>query len=206
MKNKLVVTIGREYGSGGREIGEIVSRLLGLDFYDKELIELAAQKSGLNKELFDNADEKKSFSLQGGVFGLRSSLIDDVNAGYFLSNESLFTIQSEVIRDVAQSGGALFVGRCADYVLKEMKCLFSVFIIADKQERIERVSSRVSISNEEAAALIDKTDKKRASYYNYFSNKRWGEPHSYDLCVNSSTFGIEGTAKMIADSVLFRKC
>jgi cytidylate kinase len=191
MKNKLVVTIGREYGSGGREIGEIVSRLLGLDFYDKELIELAAQKSGLNKELFENADEKKSFSLQGGVFGLRSSLIDDVNAGYFLSNESLFTIQSEVIRDVAQSGSALFVGRCADYVLKEMECLFSVFIVAD---------------NEEAAALIDKTDKKRASYYNYFSNKRWGEPHSYDLCVNSSTFGIEGTAKMIADSVLFRKC
>jgi len=206
MKNKLVVTIGREYGSGGREIGEIVSRLLGLDFYDKELIELAAQKSGLNKELFENADEKKSFSLQGGVFGLRSSLIDDVNAGYFLSNESLFTIQSEVIRDVAQSGSALFVGRCADYVLKEMECLFSVFIVADKQERIERVSSRVSISNEEAAALIDKTDKKRASYYNYFSNKRWGEPHSYDLCINSSTFGIEGTAKMIADSVLFRKC
>ncbi len=203
-KKSCLITIGREYGSGGREIGEKVAARLGLDFYDKELIELASQKSGLNKELFDKADEKKSFSVIGGDFSLRSSLINSLNTGFFLSNESLFNIQSEVIREMAKGGNALFVGRCADYVLKDFSGLLSIFIFAEKEERIERVSIRRSISLDEAASLIYKEDKRRASYYNYFSNKKWGDPHSYHISVNSTILGIEGAVKLIASAVTCR--
>lgn len=206
MDKRCLIAIGREYGSGGRDIGELTARILGIGFYDKELIGLASTKSGLKAELFEKADEKKSFSLQGGAFGLRSSLIDNVSAGYLLSNESLFTIQSGVIREVASKENALFVGRCADYVLKDNCALLSVFIVGGLEERTARVASRTGVSLDEAASIVEKEDKRRASYYNYFSNKKWGDPHSYDLCINSSIFGLEGSARIIADSVLLRKC
>lgn len=201
MESKFAITIGREFGSGGKEIGEVVAAMLGINFYDKKLIEIASQKSGINKELFEDADESKSFSLIGGLLGLRSSLLDGVSTDYYLSNESLFQIQSDVIRDLATEGSALFVGRCANYVLKDCKSCVNIFISASKEDKIERVCSRMGLSPDKAVALIEKIDKKRASYYNYFSNQRWGEIHSYDLCINSSLLGISGTASLIVQLV-----
>ena len=197
MEPIFTITIGREFGSGGKEIGEVVASDLGINFYDKKLIEIASQKSGINKELFEDVDESKSFSLRGGLLGLRSTLIDEVSSGYFLSNELLFQIQSDVIRDLASENSALFVGRCADYVLKDCKSCINIFITASKEDKIHRVCSRSGLAPEKALALIEKIDKKRASYYNYFSNKRWGDIHSYDLCINSSLLGIKGTSTLI---------
>lgn len=197
MEPKFVITIGREFGSGGKEIGEVVANELGIDFYDKKLIEIASQKSGLNKELFENADETKSFSLIGGLLGLRSSSVDGISSDYFLSNESLFKIQSDVIRDLASEKSALFVGRCADYVLQECSFCLNIFITATKADKIERVCNRTGLVPEKANSLIDKVDKKRAAYYNYFSNKKWGDIHSYDFCINSSLLGINGTSAII---------
>lgn len=201
MKPKFIITIGREFGSGGREIGEVVAAQLGIDFYDKKLIELASKKSGINKELFENVDESKSFSLIGSLFGLRASPVSNVSAGCFLSNETLFNIQSDVIRELASKGSSLFVGRCADYVLEEYDSCFHIFITADKEAKIERVCSRTGLDIEKATDLIEKVDKKRASYYNYFSNKVWGDIHSYDMSINSSLLGIEGTASLIVTLV-----
>lgn len=206
MNRRRLITIGREYGSGGREIGERVAKLLGINFYDREIINLASQKSGLSLELFDKADEKRSFSLQSAGFSLRTSLIDDMSTNYFLSNESLFNIQSEVIREIAQKEEAVFVGRCADYVLKDFCGLLSLFIVSDIDDRIKRVSQRNNISLQTAANLIEKEDKRRASYYNYFSDKRWGESHSYHLSINSSILGIEGSAQIIAFAITQRGC
>lgn len=197
MEPKFAITIGREFGSGGKEIGEVVAALLGINFYDKKLIEIASQKSGIDKELFEKADESKSFSLVGGLLGLRSSFVDEIPSGYFLSNESLFQIQSDVIRDLASESSALFVGRCADYVLTECTTCFNIFITAPIEDKIARVCSRTDLSPEKANSLIEKIDKKRAAYYNYFSNKKWGEIHSYDFCINSSVLGINGTSEII---------
>lgn len=201
MKPKFIITIGREFGSGGREIGEVVAAQLGIDFYDKKLIEIASQKSGINKELFESADESKSYSLIGSLFGLRTSPISDISSGCFLSNETLFNIQSDVIRELASKGSALFVGRCADYVLQECDFCINIFITANREDKVERVSSRTGLNSNKAADLINKVDKRRASYYNYFSNKRWGDIHSYDMIINSSLLGIKGTATLIVQLV-----
>ncbi|MFA5713323.1 MAG: cytidylate kinase-like family protein [Bacteroidales bacterium] len=198
MKSERIITIGREFGSGGYDIAHLVADKLRLPFYDKELIELASEKSGLNKEFFERADEKRSFSLQGGVAGLRSSLMEQLSAGYLLSNESLFTIQCEVIRELSQKGSAIFIGRCADYILKDYPALLTVFITASVEDRIARVIERREMSHSAAADLIEKMDKRRSSYYNYFSDKKWGASHSYDLVLNSSSLGISGAANIVA--------
>lgn len=197
MSKNRVITIGREFGSGGYEIAQQVAHRLSIPFYDKELIELASSKSGLDKKFFERADEKRSFSLQGGVAGLRSSLLEQLNSGYLLSNESLFSIQCEVIREIAERESAIFVGRCADYVLKDFPRLLSIFITANLDDRVDRVAKRAEISPEAAANLVEKMDKKRASYYNYFSDKKWGASHSYDMVINSSSFDVSGAADII---------
>ncbi|MFA6770136.1 MAG: cytidylate kinase-like family protein [Bacteroidales bacterium] len=201
MESKFVITIGREFGSGGREIGEMVAAQLGIDFYDKKLIEIASQKSGINKELFENADESKSYSLIGSLFGLRTAPANEVPSGYFLSNETLFKIQSDVIREIASEKSALFVGRCADYLLQDYNLCINIFITASQEDKIERVCARSEVLPDKATALIEKMDKKRAAYYNYFSNKKWADIHSYDLCINSSLLGIKGTSNLIVQLV-----
>ena len=160
MKPKFIITIGREFGSGGREIGELVAAKLGIDFYDKKLIEIASQKSGINKELFENADESKSYSLIGSLFGLRTSPASEVSPGCFLSNETLFNIQSDVIREIASEKSALFVGRCADYLLQDYNLCINIFITASQEDKIERVCARSEVLPDKATALIEKMDKK----------------------------------------------
>lgn len=197
MSEKFHINIGRQIGSGGLEIGQKLAKQLGITYYDRELIQIASEESGLGKEFFEKADEKDSHSLFGGMFGMRSSLIDQIYTGYFLSNENIFQIQSEIIRKLAEKESCIFVGRCADYVLKDFSHNLNVFITADLEDRIKRVANMHQLSREKAEVFIEKMEKKRASYYNYFSNKTWGDSASYHVCLNSSVLGIEETVDII---------
>jgi len=199
MKKPFVLTIGRQLGSGGHETGKNIADALGFPFYDKELIMLASQKSGMGKSIFEAMDEKKSHSLLGGFLGLRSASVEYYGSENYLSHESLFQIQSSVIRELAENKPGVFVGRCADYVLKNHPRCLNVFISADLEDRIRRISGMHNLSLKEAERIIEKTDKQRAAYYHYFSDKKWGAAVSYHLCINSSIGGIEKTTTMILD-------
>jgi cytidylate kinase len=197
MNKNFVITIGRQLGSGGREIGEKLAKLLEISFYDKELIFIASKESGLGKEFFEKVDEKRRLPIIGGLFGLKGSMSVEPFSNYYLSNETLFNIQSDIIRKLADKGSSLFVGRCADYVLKDHPRCLNIFISADVQERIKRIAGINNISEDKAAELIEKSDKQRAGYYNYFSDKTWSAIESYHLCINSSVLEIDGTVEMI---------
>lgn len=195
----IVVNIGRQLGSGGREIGEKLAARLGISFYDKELINLASQESGLCREFFEKADEQASKGIIGGLFGMRFPYVSDgVLPGMnCLSNDALFKVQSDVIRKLAAEKSCLFVGRCADYILREHPRCVNVFISASPQDRIMRLCRQHAISEEKAEEMIEKADKRRSTYYNYYSNKTWGAAETYHLCVESTVLGIEKTTDFI---------
>ena len=199
MNNKYTINIGRQLGSGGREIGTKLARQLDIAFYDKELINIASQESGLCKEFFEKADEKVSQSIFGGLFGARFPFINDgsLSGNNCLSNDALFKIQSDVIRELAKQKSCLFVGRCADYILRENSRCVNIFISAPKEERIKRLCQNMAIDAEKAEELIEKTDRERASYYNYYSYKIWGAASTYHLCIDSSSLGIDETVEFI---------
>jgi cytidylate kinase len=197
MKTGYIITIGRQFGSGGREIGQKMASRLGISFFDKELIRIASRESGLREEFFEKVDEKKHFSLFPGLFGMRSNVADELSSNYYLSNEALFRIQSDVMRKLAEEGSCLFVGRCADYVLKDRSDSLNIFIHADFDDRIRRVASRHSINENKAKEMIEKTDRSRSGYYNYVSGKNWGAVESYHMSINSSVLGIDETALLL---------
>ena len=195
-----VVTIGRQFGSCGKQIGQKLSEKLGIAFYDKELITLASQESGLCKEFFEKADEQNSGSLlhafaAGFTFG-------GFQYNDFLSNEKLFQIQSDVIRKLAEEKSCVIVGRCADYILREKKNCFSIFITAPLEDRARRIAEREGVGVDKAAEKAKKVDKVRREYYNYYTSKHWGHASSYDLSIDSSILGDEQTACFIRDFVL----
>jgi len=197
MTGNFAITIGRQLGSGGREIGKKIAEELGIAFYDKELLQIASRESGLGKEFFEEMDEKKSHSIFGGLLNLQNTFSDEFYTNYYLSNETLFKIQSDVIRNLAERESCLFLGRCADYVLKDSPRRLNVFISADPEERIRRTAALRQVSETKAREIIIKTDKKRAEYYRFYSNKTWGAAESYHLCINSSVLGIEETAAFL---------
>lgn len=197
MTGNFAITIGRQLGSGGREIGKKIAEELGIAFYDKELLQIASRESGLGKEFFEQMDEKKSHSIFGGLLNLQNTFSDEFYTNYYLSNETLFKIQSDVIRNLAERESCLFLGRCADYVLKDSPRCLNVFISADPEERIRRTATLRQVSETKAREIIIKTDKKRAEYYRFYSNKTWGAAESYHLCINSSALGIEETAAFL---------
>lgn len=197
MDANYIINIGRQLGSGGRQIGEILASKLDISFYDKELIQIASQESGLGKEFFEKFDEKNSHSIFGGLFGLRGTFTEEQYSNSYLNNETLFKIQSDVIRKLAEEQSCIFVGRCADYVLKDNPLCLNIFISADMDDRIKRVAEKENMPVNKAKDLIEKTDKKRAAYYNYYSNKVWGAADSYHLCINSSYLGIDETVNYI---------
>jgi cytidylate kinase len=197
MKGNYVITIGRQLGSGGRDIGHKLAAQLNLLFFDKELIRIAAQESGIKEDIFEEADEKKTNTIFGGLLDLRGFLTDDAYGNYYLSDETLFKIQSDVIRKLAGEVSCLFVGRCADYVLKDHPRCLKVFVSADMSDRIRRVVAVHKIDESKAEEFIQKMDKKRAEYYRYFSGRIWGVAQSYDLCINSSLLGIDETVSVI---------
>ncbi|MFZ2339311.1 MAG: cytidylate kinase-like family protein [Bacteroidales bacterium] len=198
MKSKYVITIGRQLGSGGRIIGEKLAAKLGINFYDKELIQIASRESGFGKEFFEQADEKKLYSVFGGLFGLSGTIAEELFSTYYLNNETLFKIQSDVIRNLADKGSCLFVGRCADYVLSGHPAVLNVFVCADLADRVHRIAEQQKLTPGKARDFIEKADKKRAGYYNYFSSKRWGVADTYHLCVNSSWLGLDETVELIS--------
>lgn len=199
MDEKFVVNIGRQLGSGGREIGEKLAFRLGIEFYDKELINLASEESGLCREFFEKADEKASQGLIGGLFGMRFPFVSDgaIPVSNCLSNDALFKVQSDVIRRLASEKSCLFVGRCADYILRDNPRCVNVFISSTPADRIARLRHLHSISEEAAEEMMEKADKRRSAYYNYYSYKTWGAAATYHLCIDSSVLGIEGTTDFV---------
>lgn len=203
MKTNTIITIGRQFASGGRDIGEIIAKDFGIKMYDKEMLARAAKESGICEELFETHDEKPTNSF------LYSLVMDTYSMGYTGStytdmpiNHKVFLAQFDAIKKIANEGPCVLVGRCADYALENYDNVVSVFIHADMDSRIRRVAKLLDLPDNKAKDMINKTDKKRASYYNYYTNKRWGDADSYELCLNSSELGIEGTAKMIEQYVL----
>ena len=193
--NELIINVGRQFGSGGRLVALALGRKLGIPVYVQELIAKAAEQSGFSKELFANSDEKRnllalsSFIVDVGRFG---------SADNYMSDNQLFVIQSNVIRSLADKGPAIFIGRCSDYILRDRKCL-DVFVTATDEVRIKRIAERMNITPEQADSLMRKKDRTRETYYNYYTFGNWGVASNYDLCVDSTVLGIEGTADMIID-------
>lgn len=187
-----VVTIGRQYGSGGREIGEKLADRLCCPYYDTLLLEKSAESSGLSADAvarFDErlADKWLSLAHTNGAGGVQSLPLPIRSA----------LAQFEVIQKIGEAGSAVIVGRCADYVLREREELFSIFVCAGMAQRVARVAARNGITEQEAQKRIRNTDKQRAAYYNYYSDKEWGAPNSYHLCVDSGYFGVDGTVEAL---------
>lgn len=201
MNKKFSITIGRQLGSGGHQIGEKLASQLKISFYDKKLIQIASRESGLGKEFFEQVDEKTKHHFLGGRLTIFGSFGGENYSSNYLSDERLFTIQSDVIKNLAEKKSAVFVGRCADYVLKNNPHCLNIFISADMNDRIKLISKNKNLSTEEAKEFIDKIDKKRSEYYDYFSNKVWGNANSYHLCINSSVLGIDETVNFIRQFV-----
>ncbi len=200
MSNHLIITIGRECGSGGRQIGKKLAEELGIKCYDKELLDQAAKQSGLCRELFETHDEKPTSSF------LYSLVMDTYSVGYANSsyldmplNHKIFLAQFDTIKSIAEQESCVIIGRCADYALADLPNLVTVFITADDNVKIKTLMERHQISESKAKDIMVKTDKKRASYYNYYSSKRWGDSKSYDLCINSSKVGMDGVIKIIKE-------
>lgn len=191
---KTIITIGRQYGSGGREIGEKVATALGIPFYDNQLLEVAAKESGINKEFFEENDEKPVSSL---LYILSNTYSDD-NLPF---NHKLFLAQFEAVKNLAAEGSCVIVGRCADYALKDNPNCLNVFIHASMESRIKRSTEIYSIPLKRAEEYIIKIDKQRSSYYNFYTCRKWGRVENYDLSVDSSVFGIEKSVDLIIAAV-----
>lgn len=200
--SNFIVTIARQYGSGGREVGQKLAELTGYKFYDKDLITLAAQKSGLSQDALHHVDEKAANSLLY-TLALGSSVynhgVEHVNLPI---NDRLFVVQSEIIKELAANGeGAIVVGRCADYVLSGRENLIRVYITSEFDTRVKTVVKRHELSESQAKDLIVKTDKRRANYYSYYTGEKWGKADKYDLVIATDRVGVDGAARMIADYI-----
>lgn len=201
MKN-YIVTIAREYGSGGRECGKKLAELTGYKFYDKDLITLAAQKSGMSTDALNSVDEKAASSLLY-TLALGSSIYNSGMGSVNLPiNDKLFVVQSQIIKDIANSGeGAIIVGRCADYVLSERDNVVKVYITSVFDTRVNTVMKRHDLTQSQARDLIIKTDKRRSNYYSYYTGEKWGKADKYDVVVSTARIGIDGAAGLIADYI-----
>lgn len=199
MDNKIILTIGRQFGSGGREIGKRLAEELGIGFYDKELITVAARESGLCEDVFERADERASSGLAYAFTMGYSSFMGGMFTPYneILSNDGLFKIQSDAIRKLAESESCVLVGRCADYILRDDPACLSIFIHSSLESRLQNIVERQGITVEEAKNLMEKTDKSRAAYYNYYTNKTWGMSSSYNLSIDVSILGMDETVDFI---------
>lgn len=203
--DNLIISVGRQLGSGGCEIAKKLAADLGCKFYDRELINMAAERSGFNPKIFEQQDESHGTlkTLFGAFSGRLGRMFNEFYSNS-MSQEELFQIQSEVIFKAAKTENCVFVGRCADYILRNKQGLFSVFITADDADRVRVVAERQKCSESDARRYIERCEVQRAAYYNFYTSKKWGAAASYDLCVNSSLLGWEGTAELI-ESVIKQK-
>ena len=194
MEKQIIINIGRQFGAGGLGVAHELGRKLGIPVYDKELILKAAQDSGFSQIIFEESDEKKRFFSLSSIFA--NGFGDTEN---YMSDRGLFKMQSQTIRKIAEQGSAIIVGRCADYILRDMECTLNVFLTSPLEVRAARISERNGISLEEAERLAEEKDKKREEYYNYYTFGNWGVASTYDLCLDSSKLEIEGSAEFIID-------
>lgn len=198
MNQNIVITIGRQFGSGGHEIAKAVAERLAIPFYDKEIIVEAAKKTGLDENLFKEVEERNVssflYSIALGAYSPASALS---GMPFMNINETVFQAQANVISELAEKGSGVFVGRCADHILKEHPALCRIFVYADMDDRIERIQNLYHISAGEAEDMITKTDKKRANFYNYYTGLKWNHLQNYDLCLNSAKLGVKGSVEAI---------
>ncbi|MDD6157042.1 MAG: cytidylate kinase-like family protein [Lachnospiraceae bacterium] len=196
---RTIYTIGREFGSGGKQIGEKIAKRLGIPLYDKELLQKAAKDSGFCEEIFENHDEKPTNSF------LYSLVMDTYSAGNYSAapfldmplNHKVFLAQFDSIKKIAEEGSCVIVGRCADYALAGNPDVVNVFIRADLEDRIKWISKRLDITESKAKDMASKKDKQRSSYYNYYTSKKWGDSRSYDLCLNTSKLSLDECVELI---------
>jgi len=193
---KTIITIGRQFGSGGKEVGIRVAKELGIPFYDKELLQKAAQESGLCEKIIENFDERPKSLLYSIAMDSYSFALPGVGVGESLEQQ-VYLATFKTIRQVAEQGPCVMIGRCADYVLADNPNHLNLFICAPMEARIARVAERQNLTPEKARQLIVKTDKRRAAYYEYYSSKKWGAVDSYDFCLDSSYLGIGRTVELI---------
>lgn len=197
MKENRIVTISRQYGSGGREIGRRLAERLGIPYYDKELIILAAERSGYARSLFEEADQKASNSMIFSLMWAGSM----VNSYDLPLNDKIYLIQSGVIQQVARQGSCVIVGRCADYVLQDRFPCVNVFIHAALQKRMDRAVKVYGLSPDDVQSVLLKTDKRRETYYNYYTGRKFGDARNYTLSLDSLGVGIENAVRVMADYV-----
>ena len=199
MKNPLIITIGREYGSGGRQIGKALAEKLGISFYDKEIITLAAKKSGLSDEFIASNEQRTRSGLMHNLAASATYHNGFFSGHYLPLSENIFIAQAQVIRDIAAKESAVIVGRCADYILADRENTINVFIHAPIEARVKRIMALHGI--DEAAALkeINTSDKERGNHYFRYTDMKWGKAQNYDVCINSALMGIEKTVEMLAD-------
>ncbi len=206
MSNKIILTIGRQFGSGGREVGKKLATELGIGYYDKELMAIAAKESGLAEDFFAKADEQTSnrmaYALNTGYTYMGGGYMPYAN---ILSNDGLFKLQSDAIRNLAETESCVIVGRCADYILRDDPALISLFIHDTTESRIRRIIAGEKVTEETAKEMMVKTDKSRAAYYNYYTNKTWGASASYHFSINLSLLGVDESVAFIKELVE-RKC
>lgn len=200
MKNNLIITIGRQFGSGGREIGKILAEMLNIKYFDKELILEASKASGLCAEHFERSDEKAPNRFLNALSKGWLSGASGIPTSGEWSDEMIFKVQADVIREIAQKQSAVIVGRCADYILRDYPGCVSVFIHAHIDDCVHRIVSRnCGVSEHEARELALKRNKIRTAYYNFYTDKVWGDGASYDICINSSAIGTQAAAMLIAE-------
>ena len=198
--DKIIINVGRQLGSGGHDIGRMLALDFGAKYYDRELLNLAAKESGFSEKIFEQNDEKKGFFR--GLFNVQSPLMGggSIYKSSF-SQENLFQFQSDAIRKAAAESSCVFVGRCADYVLRDLPNVVNIFVTASMDYRIRQIMNKQHLDEEAARNYIEKRENQRAEYYNYYTGKRWGYAASYDLCIDSSVLGIVETEKLIAEFI-----
>ncbi|MGN0456689.1 MAG: AAA family ATPase [Acutalibacteraceae bacterium] len=201
MNCKHIITIGRQFGSGGRELGKALADKLQIKYYDKELISIAAKESGYNPEIFEHVDERATnsllYSLSMGIYNLGNGYAPMRDMPV---NDQLYLLQHKIIRELAAEP-CVIVGRCADYILRNNKNLLRLFVYANMEDRINNAVKIHGVPENKAESIIKKTDKTRANYYNFYSNQKWGAVENYDLCVNTSTISRDAAINMICSII-----
>lgn len=194
---KRIITISRQYGSGGRYIGELLAKELGISCYDQKLIDMVAKESGFAMDFIEEKSERITGSL---LFNIASSLsyASNVFAGNGTTlQDQVYFIQSRIIRELAEKESCIIIGRCADYVLRERDDCLNIFICADEKSKLERAVKYYGLTEEDAPTLLKKKDRARSNHYKYYTDQDWGKVENYDLCLNSGLFGVDGCVSMI---------
>ncbi len=202
MSKHTTITIGRQFGSGGHTIGRKVAEMLNISYYDKDLLSVAARESGLSEKMLESMDEQPTNSfLYSLVMGLQTGHNTYNNYNDMFTPDNVFLIQSKTIKNIVEKESSVIVGRCSDYVLRDYDNVVNIFVHANKEFRINRIMDLYDKERQEAIDMIAKRDKKRKSYYNFYTNNVWGDASNYHLSVDSTAVGIENTAKLIVDFV-----